>query len=993
VSRRAAWARAAFLALTMASPVMAQEQHVTGKVIDADTKQPIPAAQIQVTGTTFAATSGDNGGFSVKVPPGTPSLSVRRIGYRRVTLPLVAGTTEYLVALVKDALQLEQQVITGVATTTSSKNAVTYDPVVTSATLNAVPAMTIENALQGKVPGAVIDQNSGAPGGGMQVSIRGVTTINATAGPLYVIDGIIVANTTFQSGLNALTSAGGPAGQPTSQDQSVNRIADLNPEDIESMQVLEGAAAASIYGARAAGGVILITTKKGTAGKPQIDATQRVGTFNLEHEIPVRRFSLAEAYANGTALSMDSSSVLTNYNQCQGFCDYQKSLYGGGELSYETDLSVRGGWSTSNYFLSGLTKYDNGAEINTGYNKQSFRANFNTTLWSRVTLGATATVMSSLTRRGVDGNDNVGISGYDVISYTPSWFNMAGHTPDGVYVKNPNASNANAYQDANQAKTPEEIERAIVGVNLDWKVFDTEHQALDVDALAGGDFINQHDAFYLPKDTWVEQGPYVSNALRGVSTNGNSFARSSNYSISLIHKVTFTTFNATTSLGLARDKQALYQTNNTGEGLLSGYQNWSSGSTQIPYYQQQETNNQSYYGQEQLLLFDERLAITGGANAMRSSNDGGINRYYIFPKVAGSFRFPNLAPGIVDELKLRAAYGQTGNLPNYGAKFNTVGTTTYDGVVGVTYEGATTAQIAGDKNIRPETNTDYEGGVDLTLFKSRAELSGTVYQKRVTNLLLEETVLPSSGFTNAWTNGGQITNQGLELSLSATPVQAGKFSWITTELFARNYSRVDKSPIGTFTTGSGFGCQFGCNQIKVGSSATALFGYRNGQLVQFGDVAPAFTFSFSQDLSYGPLHAHIMFDWREGQSAVNLTAQYFDAGAFDGRGNNADTALSDKRNAITNAGNSAYIEHASFLKLRELGLKYDLPAGPIGKLTKGFVRYASVSLTGRNLLTWTRYLGADPEVSNFGSQQITRGQDVTPYPPTRSYFFSLDLGL
>jgi TonB-dependent starch-binding outer membrane protein SusC len=972
---------------------MAQEQHVTGKVIDADTKQPIPQAQIQVTGTTLGAISGEGGGFTVKVPAGTASLSVRRIGYKHAEVPLIAGTADYTIALVKDVLQLEQQVITGVATTQSSKNAVTYDPVVTSAALNAVPATTIEGALQGKVPGATIDENSGAPGGGMQISIRGVTSINATSSPLYVVDGIIVANTTFQSGLNAVTNA--TAGnQPSTQDQSVNRIADLNPADIESMQVLEGAAAASIYGARAAGGVILITTKKGSAGKPQVDFSQKVGTFNLEHELAVRHFSLAEAYANGTALGMDSSSVLTNYTQCNGFCDFQKSLYGGGELSYETDLSVRGGSPSTNYFLSGLSKYDNGAEINTGYNKQTFRANFNTTLWGRVTLGATANVISSLTRRGIDGNDNVGISGYDVISYTPSWFNMAGHTPDGVYVRNPNASNANAYQDANEAQTPEEVERAIVGANIDWKVFDLEHQALDVAAVAGGDWTNQHDAFYLPKDSWVEQGPYVANALRGVSTDGSSFARLSNWSLSLIHKLTFTGLNATTAVGVTRDKQSLYQSNNTGRGLLSGYQNWSSGSTQIPYYQQQETNNLSYYGQEQLILFDERLSITGGANAMRSSNDGGINRYYVFPKVAGSFRFPNLVPGVIDEVKLRAAYGQTGNLPNYGAKFNTVGTTTYDGVVGVTYEGTTSAQIAGDKDIRPETNTDYEGGVDLTLFKSRAQLSGTVYQKRVTNLLLEETVLPSSGFTNAWTNGGQITNQGLELALTATPVQAGKFSWITTENFARNYSRVDQSPVGTFVVpGANFGCQFGCNEIKVGSSATALFGYRNGNLVQFGDVAPAFTFSFAQDLSYGPLHAHIMFDWRDGMSAVNLTAQYFDAGAFDGHGNLADTVASDKRTAITNAGNSAYIEHASFLKLRELALKYDLPMRPIDKLTHGFIRYASLSLTGRNLLTWTRYLGADPEVSNFGTQQIGRGQDVTPYPPTRSYFLSLDLGL
>jgi hypothetical protein len=163
--------------------------------------------------------------------------------------------------------------------------------------------------------------------------------------------------------------------------------------------------------------------------------------------------------------------------------------------------------------------------------------------------------------------------------------------------------------------------------------------------------------------------------------------------------------------------------------------------------------------------------------------------------------------------------------------------------------------------------------------------------------------------------------------------------------------------------------------------------------VQIGNVAPAFTFSWAQDLSYGPLHAHILFDWREGQSVTDLTVNYFDFGGYDGRGNLADTAAASKRLAGNSAGNTVYVEPASFLKLRELGLKYDLPINLVQTLGKGFIRSAAISLTGRNLLTWTRYQGADPEVSNFSTQAITRGQDVTPYPPTRSYFISLDLGL
>jgi TonB-dependent starch-binding outer membrane protein SusC len=992
---RTAFAAAGALALIVAQSAMAQDR-ITGRVIDAENKQPIAAAQVQLTGTTIGVVTGDSGKFSLRLPSGVTSMTVRRIGYRQTTITLVAGTGDYTVLMARDVLQLEQQVITGVATTSSSKNAVTYDPVVTGAAVNSVPTPTVENALQGKVPGADIEQNSGAPGGGMQVNIRGVTSINASSEPLYVIDGVIANNVTFNSGLNALTGAqgGATAGQPVSQDQSVNRIADLNPNDIESIQVLEGAAAASIYGAHAAGGVILITTKKGVAGKPQVDVRQSFGTFNLEHDIPTRRYALSEAYAQGIGLGMDSATVLQNYNECHGFCDFQKSLYGGGQLSYESDVSVRGGSQNTNYFLSGLTKYDNGIEINTGYNKQAVRANINQNLWNNaVTVAANVGYTSSLTRRGIDGNDNLGISGYDVISYTPSWFDMAGHNPDGSYVQNPLASNANAYQDANEAQTPEEVNRTILGGTVDWKVFNLDKQSLDFVANGGADFTNVHDQFYLPPNTWVEEGPLVPASQRGVATDGESYARLSNYAISLIHRFTgLSWLNATTSVGVTRDKTATYQTNNTGRGLLLGFPNWYSGSVQQPFYNQTETNNQSFYGQEQLLLFQERLAVTGGLNAQRSTNDGGINRYYVYPKLAGSYRIPNLAPDI-DELKIRAAYGQSGNIPIYGAKFNTIGYNTYDGNVGVTYEGATTGQIEGDKDIRPETNTDYEGGLDFTLFHSKMQLSGTVYQKRVTNLLLQESVAPSTGFVQAWTNGGQITNQGLEMSLTATPVSVGQFTWLTTEGFARNYSRVDASPVPTFITAGSFGCAYGCNQIKVGSSASAMFGYVGGNLVQMGDNMPAFTFTFGQDLSYGPVHVHVLFDWREGMTDSFLTGQYFDGSGYDGRGNLADTAAADKRNAIGASGNTAYLFGASFLKLRELSLKYDLPTAPIAKWGHGVIRSASLSLVGRNLMTWTRYPGADPEVSNFSISATSRGQDVTPYPPTRSYFISLELGL
>jgi TonB-linked SusC/RagA family outer membrane protein len=966
---------------------------IAGQVIDADSKIPIPLVRVSIPGTTLGTVTGDSGRFVIRnVPADAKTIEVRRIGYLGTAVTLVAGQTDYLVSIKADVLHLEQEVITGVATTTSSKNAATYDPVVTADQLNGAPTPTIENALQGKVAGVMVEQNSGAPGGGLQVNVRGVTSINGNTEPLYVVDGVLVSNATFATGLNAITGAGSQNGnmQPGNQDQSVNRIADLNPNDIESMQVLEGAAAASIYGSRAAAGVIVITTKKGSASKVEIDATQRFGTFNLEHELDARHFTLGQAYVMGGAVGMDSASVRSNFNACKGFCDFQKSLYGGGALSNETNLTVRGGTGTTTYFMSGLTKYDNGAQINTGYNKQSVRANVNQTVFGTISAAANIAYTSSLTRTGVNGNDNLGIAGYDVVSYTPSWYCMNCHNANG-YQNNPFGP-ANAYQDANSIQTPDEVNRTTLGGTINWKVYTATKQSVELAAVGGADFVNEHAQLFMPPNLQVEHSSLVSTP--GVSTSNQGYDRLSNWSVSVIHKWTpLSALSATTSIGITRDKDATYQTVDNAAGLATGAYAFTNGAQLIPFYQQTESNDAGYYVQEQLLLLNERLSLTGGVNAERSSNNGAINKLYPYPKVAGSFR---VFTGD-NELKVRAAYGEAGTLPIYGVKFDSARTVIYNAVPSTAF-----AQTKGDPNVRPETNTSIETGLDLQLFKGRMSVDATVFRKRVSNLLLTESILPSSGFLNQWVNGGQLTNQGLEVELNATPIQSKQFSWITQESFSRIYDRVDNLPVPPFGAGAFFGYNpFGGYFIQQGASVNAIYGYdaataKSKTLVQLGNVEPAYTFGFGQDLNYGPLHLHGFFDWRWGQVAANLTQNYFD-GAFGGlgvgiQGNLADTLGTKTRLADVKLGQTVYTQTASFLKLRELTAKYDLPQSFVDRIGRGYLRHLSLEITGRNLITWTNYPGVDPEVSNFGQQQFGRGQDVTPFPPTRSYFVSLDLG-
>ncbi len=214
----------------------------------------------------------------MNAPAGPLAVVVRGIGFRRRELTVPFDTETVNVALEPDIFKLEEVVVTGQSTGIERQNLPNAVATVSGSELTRAPTGTIESALQGKIPGALIQANSGAPGGGMQVNLRGVSTINASADPIWVIDGIVVSNEAIPNGADAVTQAQA-GGNPRNQDNPTNRIADLNPEDIERIEVLKGGSAAAIYGSKATNGVIIVTTKKGQAGKPQFNFTQRFGTF------------------------------------------------------------------------------------------------------------------------------------------------------------------------------------------------------------------------------------------------------------------------------------------------------------------------------------------------------------------------------------------------------------------------------------------------------------------------------------------------------------------------------------------------------------------------------------------------------------------------------------------------------------------------------------------------------------------------------------------
>ena len=972
------------LALVSAS-AFAQTRRISGRVTVEGSGEALVAASVSVVGTTLGTYTDDQGRFSLNVPDGPATLRVRRIGYVQKTLAVSAGATEADITLARDVLQLETQVVTGTATTVSSANAANAVTVISSDKLNRAPAQTIDYALQGKVPGAIITQNSGAVGGGVQVQLRGVSTINASFLPLYVIDGVIVDNSSIANGINAVTEAAG-GNFSSSQDQRVNRTADINPNDIETIQVLKGPSASSIYGSRGTNGVIIITTKQGQAGKTSLDIIQRFGTARLSNKIGIRCFRSAQEIVDA---GFDSTGYGASTSKCN---DYEQQLYGEHPFNYQTIGSLRGATpGGTNYFVSGLVQHDGGLQVNDNYNKQSLRVNLGQRVGSRLNLRANTELIHSLTARGISGNDNTGINPYTTFSQVPSFLDMRKQA-DGTYPRGLSVVNFNnPFQNTELIKTPEDVFRLLGSGVISYNLISHDRQTLDFTLSGGMDAYNDHARVISPATGYIEQ----VNANPGTLVNNNANIFTGNVGANFTHRLIRDMFTATTSAGIGQVRRNVDILGNTGRGVFPGVTNVASATQVFTTESQDIVKSQSIFGQEEFLTMGERLLLTAGVNGERTSNNGDPKKYYAYPKFSASYRVP-VPFAKIDELKARLAYGRAGNQPLSG-KFTFLTNLIDEGVTGFR---ASTA--LGSPGIKPETASEIEGGFDLTLFSARARLSATQFRKQIDNLLITASLAPSTGFSSLTINGGQLVTHGTELELEMTPIRTDRFSWVSGTTYSSNKGKVTRLPVPGFIPPSGsFGSRFGNAFVQQGQLITVMQAVNgctalnaagtacpsaNRVLTFVGNSAPDFEMGFTNDITFGNFNLSSLFDWRKGGLGVNLTNDYF---VSSGLGF-PDTARAAKMQDAFNKGVDVWLENTGFLKLRELTLGYQLPAGMASRLFNGHAQLARIELSGRNLWTKTRYTGLDPEVSNFGNQALGRFQDVTPYPPSRLFYFSIN---
>ena len=975
---------AAGLALASALAGAQQQRTISGRVVGEGGNEPLAGATIQIVGSTAGGLTGEDGRYRIVAPDGALQLSVRRIGFKRRLVDVAADRNTVDVSLERDALKLEELVITGQGTAVARQNLANDVASVDAQALTKVQTTSFEGALQGKVPGANIQMNSGAPGGGGQVQIRGITSINGSSDPLWVVDGVIVSNDVLNPGTTAITRSSGL--QPVNQDNGVNRIADLNLNDIDRIEVLKGASASSIYGARAANGVIVITTKKGVAGPPRFNITQRAGTFQQSRMLGSRVFTLDEALAEytgtGKLLGANTDSLRKLFGDGTVH-DNEETFFGESPLSYETSINSSGGGENTRYFGSLLHKYDGGIMPNTGARRQALRVNVSQTVGTKLTLDLRSAVMRSKDNRGLSNNDNSGTSPYVVFSKTPNFFDL--RRRDGTFPLNP-FERSNPFQTMALSTIEEGVDRFIVGGTATYQLFSSQTQNAMFRVDGGADRLNQHDVAYSPPELQFEP----ADGLPGTTALTDGQVQNANLNASLTHTFTPTggKLSATTAIGVQREVRNIEFANIVNRDLIAGQENINRGTTPLLQQNRQPTNVFAVFGQEELLLLNERLMLTGGVRAERNTNNGDVDKMYLFPKASASYRFSSL--GFLDELKIRSAWGRSGNQPLYNQKFTNLTNTVYNGV-----NALRVAAGAGDPNIKPETQTEFEAGFDASMLSGRASLSMTVFDKRIKDLIIQPTFAPSSGYTNRFTNGASLQNRGLEGMLQLTPVRYAKGEWNSTVIYQKVVPEITKLDVPTFRQG-GFALFLGQYQVEKGKSPTQIVGLvptaenpNVSAAAIVGDATPDYQMSFNNEVSFGAFRVSGLVDWKRGGDVINLTTFLYDASH-----NSADWNTDGQaRFALQGKDTRPYVNDGSFVKLREVSLSYRIPESFVQRIfSGGQLRTAAISFSGRNLLMKSDYPGVDPEVSNFGNQALNRNVDVAPFPPSRSFFLSLDLG-
>jgi TonB-linked SusC/RagA family outer membrane protein len=1029
MARRVAIGVGALIACTLVAARPAEAQGtIRGRVTDAATNRPLADVQIMVAGSQMGGLTGANGEYVVvNVPVGSRELVVRRLGYTRQSRTVtVAQGAEVRAdfALAVSASQLDQIVVTGTGGAVEKKTLGNSISTIDAAEITARNTVTnVSELLQGKAPGLSVLPGSGAPGTAGEIRIRGASSLSGYA-PVVFIDGIRM--NIADLGQFAATGAGTAGLAQSSQVTSL--LNNLNPNDIESVEVIKGPAAATLYGADAANGVIQIITKKGSRGQQKLQWTMRgergVNQYNL---LPDDNYTTCDAAKQAATVSATNLAPL--WPGCRGVpvntvitdnpMTRDPRAIRDGNLA-RTSLSMRGGGDRFAFYVAGDRTTEQGTFRNSDNANTAIRSNFNFTPNEKSDLALNVNYQEGRTRLPIQDESANGL----LLSARRG---LAGRTSLFTSTAADSALNAGwrtiTPARANNYRNFTDYQRYTMGVTGNYAPVSWFRNRLTV----GFDrTITQAQLLFLPGDIDVGQDP---DAATGANLRRTPTRDLLTLDYAGIVNKTVGRYALTTTFGsqIVSDQSSVLSATGVGIGApdvtLVNLLQRSVGGESFS-----ENNSVGYFVQQQV-GWNDRLFLTGAVRADDHSSFGTNFDLIVYPKFSVSYVLSD-EPALQDRLrslkvntfKFRSAWGQAGRAP--GA-FSAPQTYTVDRVTLGTATGSAIRTAAfGNPDLKPERGEELEVGADIAMFDERIGIDFTYYNKKTTDMLQAVSVPPSSGFISTQlTNLGAVRNSGIELGLTGKVIQRSNLSWDSRLNIATNTNELLSFGIpGRIVETPGGQAYGSVQQHRVGfplggywvtpplraADGSALLTTTGAAQFPLGDTArryigpstPTLEWNWANTFTvFKYFRVYALLDAKRGHYIFNLQERNRCQAANDNcaRVNDprarfpqtaADTVLFKELAVYRSTSVSPeWIEPADFIKLRELSISMDLPQRWL-RATKAST--ASFTISGRNLAIWSDYSGVDPEVNSYGGRNFVR-VDAYAMPMMRRWTAAMNL--
>lgn len=992
---RLSWALVIFLgvASVMAWPLALRAQAtgtVHARVVDAVTRAPLADVQVLVVGTRLGGVTNAAGELTIGgVPAGAHTVRAQLLGFRASERPVTvtaSGTAQLDFQLQRVAIELDAIVVTGTAGATQRRAVGNAVGSISAADVQAIaPAPQLSNLIAGRSAGVVVIPGTGMVGSGPRIRIRGASSFSLSDQPLLYIDGVRVDNDVST----------GPRAQGTSA--VISRLNDINPEEIESIEIIKGPAAATLYGTEAANGVIQIITKKGRPNSTQVDVSVMGGANWLMNPGRVIPTSYARA-DDGQLITFDPVAS----EDARGTPLFQT----GNNQRY--DVSIRGGTNTTRYFVAAGYGEQTGVEPNNKAEKINTRLNLGVYPSDRFN--------ASLSIGYVQGTINLpfeGSSGRGLITNAVFANPLAKDSPTRGFLQAPPEVLHSPSFTSRQG-----IRRITQSLQLNNELTPWFTQRLTV----GMDLASERNEGITRRDESLGEFFSTSTVLGSKSATQNNIQYVTvDYGATAKAELPMELSSATSIGGQYYRRHDEVLSANGREFPASGLESISATAITTGSDDFQENTTVGVYAQEQVGWRDQAF-LTGAIRVDNNSAFGENFDFVVYPKLSGTWvisEAPFWKWEWMNTLRLRAAYGQSGQQPRAFAALRT-----YEPVTGGDGSSAVTAQFVGNPDLAPERSSELETGFDAGLFNERLGIEFTYYRRTTRDAILERATAPSLGFPGfQFVNAGAIQTVGAEVKLDIAALKSSSVNWNWTVNLSRNNNKVlDLGGDPFFNVdedGTGFITPLGSQRHQVGYPLGAWFGKKvisaevdpttgiaenlmcasdgagpmacdDAPVLYLGRSAPNLEGSVSSTLTlFGNIRLYALVDFKSGVLTFNNTQGYRCQVRLICRENVLPLESDPVRVAVAQSNRvywNSYLQNSSFAKLREISAAYTLPSSITQRIGAST---GSITISGRNLHTWTDYPGMDPELM-FLSDQFTRTEQANT-PPLAQFLMVLRL--